>query len=132
MAAPPADANARGLQAAQVLGVLCNLIVDACRSPTRATLAFKLLNSTVHLVHYDRAVLWDLDGAQPRCLGISGQAEVSRAAPRVRDLQRLAAHIPPAEKPMTPTRGGLTFHSTARALSILTARLRSFSCAGYR
>jgi len=88
-------------QAVQILSTLCNLIVDACRSDSRQALGFKILNSTIHLIHYDRAVLWDLDQGDPVLAGISGQPEAKRTTPHARELLALARRLRHVEQART-------------------------------
>ncbi len=94
MATPETKPTSKGLQAAQILSVVCNLVVDACRSSSKQTLIFKILNNTVHLCHYDRAVLWDVEGSQPRLLGVSGQLEAEKNTVLARELGKLARAVP--------------------------------------
>ena len=41
---------------------------------TRKALIFHILNDTVQVVRYDRAVLWSFEGDSPTILGVSGQS----------------------------------------------------------
>lgn len=60
--------------AVEVLALLHQLSLSACRSATQQALIFQILNDTVQLAQYDRATLWDLRDNNVKLLGISGQA----------------------------------------------------------
>ncbi len=81
------------MQAAQLLSVLCNLVIDACRSQARQDLVFKILNSSIHLVQYDRAILWDMETGKPRLMGVSGQPDNNRNTRLAGSLAKLVREI---------------------------------------
>jgi len=64
----------------QHMAVVNRLCLKAFNSKTLQTLIFTILNDTVHVSRYDRAVLWDLEGRTPKMLGISGQAKINKDA----------------------------------------------------
>lgn len=66
-----------------MLGLMHQLTLECFLSHTRQELAFRLLNRTIRLVHYDRAVLWDFGGRKPRCLGVSGHSQVEKNSEQV-------------------------------------------------
>lgn len=92
--APPAAAGplSPGEEALKVLGVLHQLTLECFLSQNRQELSFRLLNRTIKLVAYDRAVLWDFGGRKPRCLGVSGHSKLEGHSEQVRrwlDLVRV-------------------------------------------
>jgi len=81
--ADPAPAAPVSAEAFAGLSTLHQLTLEAGLSETRARLVFHILNRTIQLCSYDRALLWDLTGTAPRILGISGEARVDAQAPLV-------------------------------------------------
>jgi len=80
-------------EAFQSVAILHQLTVEACLCRSRAELVFHILNRTIALCTYDRAVLWDLTGGKPRPLGISGQSEVAAQSPMVELWQAAVATL---------------------------------------
>jgi len=77
----------------QILASLNTLIVKACSCQRKKSLRFLILNETVELVDYDRALLFDLRDAKPKLLGVSGQATVSKESEQLNDIQGLITDI---------------------------------------
>ena len=65
------------LKATQVISCLHRLTVNAFKSEKKQELIFKILNDTIALRSYDRALLWSLDNKKPKLLGASGQSKVA-------------------------------------------------------
>lgn len=78
---------------------LHRLAVGAGECTDLAQLVFHILNRTISLCHYDRAVLWTgLAEAKPRLSGISGEAKAQEGAPLVADwLCLVSALLTPAQ-----------------------------------
>ncbi len=70
-------------EAFQILRTLYQLSTDLFSSENRQDLIFRILNSTINLFAYRRAVMWSFDEKTPRLLGISGREDVSDQAPLV-------------------------------------------------
>lgn len=69
----------------QLLAEINRLTLRAFQSKNAQALIFLILNDTVPIVRYDRAVLWKLEkGEEPKVLGISGQSKV----PKYTDLSK--------------------------------------------
>lgn len=78
----------------QLLFVANHLNIKVFRCETKQALLFVILNDTIHLVRYDRAVLWDLENpSHPKCLGISGQPTFNRNSELLRKLARIVKNI---------------------------------------
>ena len=73
---PPKNGSHIAAQAFRILRSLHQLSVDLFASENRDDLNFRILNNTIYLFTYNRAVLWSFEKKRPRLLGISGQAEV--------------------------------------------------------
>ncbi|MCX7934086.1 MAG: efflux RND transporter periplasmic adaptor subunit [Planctomycetota bacterium] len=75
------------------------LAVSAGACADLSQLAFHILNRTIELCPYDRAVLWTgLAEGKPRLLGISGEAKAQEGAPLVEDwLCLISALAAPAQ-----------------------------------
>lgn len=65
--------------AVEVLALLHQLSLSACRASTRQALIFQILNDSVQLAPYDRATLWALEDDKISLLGISGQASPNQS-----------------------------------------------------
>lgn len=77
----------------QVLALLNRLSLNAFKSHSRQNLIFQILNDTLQLVAYDRAILWDMSRGDPSLLGISGQTIVNRASAIARNWRQVITHI---------------------------------------
>ncbi|MBA3958036.1 MAG: HlyD family efflux transporter periplasmic adaptor subunit [Parachlamydiaceae bacterium] len=67
------------MRSVQLLAEINRLTLKAFKSPKVQNLIFLILNDTVPIVRYDRAVLWKLDPkGKPTLLGISGQSSVNK------------------------------------------------------
>lgn len=70
-------------EAFQILRTLYQLSTDLFSSENRQDLIFRILNSTINLFAYRRAVMWSFDEKKPRLLGISGREDVNDQSPLV-------------------------------------------------
>ncbi len=84
----PAGASMNGGSTLQAITTLQQLTLEACLSDSFQQLVFRILNRSILLCRYDRALLWDLRRKRPRLLGISGQAGVNPQAPLVQTWRR--------------------------------------------
>ncbi len=64
------------VQAMTILRSLYQLSTDLHASENRQELIFRILNSTIGLFPYRRAVLWSFAGKKTKVLGISGREEI--------------------------------------------------------
>jgi multidrug resistance efflux pump len=64
----------------KVLAQLNQLCLAAFKKTKRQELIFQILNDTLQLVPYDRAVLWKMSGRKPSILGASGQSQINKDA----------------------------------------------------
>lgn len=89
-AAPPASAaRAEQTNGLERLAVVQQLTLEAGLAATSEEMRFRLLNRTILLAPYDRALLWDLSGARPRLLGVSGDDTVNERAETPEQYRRL-------------------------------------------
>ncbi len=65
------------VQAMTILRSLYQLSTDLHASENRQELIFRILNSTISLFPYHRAVLWSFDRKKSKVLGISGREEIN-------------------------------------------------------
>lgn len=72
---------------------LQRLTVDAVSASSRQNLIFHILNRSVVLAPYRRAVVWNLTST-PRVLGVSGQSDVNDRAPLVCEWTALMRALP--------------------------------------
>lgn len=82
------------------LYVLNQLLLKTSAVTVLNSLLFLITNDTLHLLPYDRACLFDLSGAQPKLVSISGQSEVSDTAPLVLQFEALAQAISTVPEPL--------------------------------
>lgn len=73
---PPNKGPHIAAEAFRILRTLHQLSVDLFAGENREDLNFRILNSTIDLFAYNRAVLWSFDKERPKLLGVSGQADV--------------------------------------------------------
>ncbi len=62
----------------KILALLNQLSLAAFKCKKKQALIFQMLNDTVQLAPYDRAVLWEIQGSTPKLLGVSGQSQVNK------------------------------------------------------
>lgn len=67
----------------QFLSTLNKLTSKAYEAENSQALIFIILNDTFHLMKYERAILWDMESATPKLLGISGFAKVDHRSEAV-------------------------------------------------
>ena len=68
-------------EAFHILRSLYQLSTDLASSENRQDLIFRILNNTIRLFPYNRAVLWSFDERKPRLLGVSGRDEADDTSP---------------------------------------------------
>ncbi len=68
-------------EAFRILRVLYQLSTDLFASENRQDLIFRILNSTIQLFPYNRAVLWSFDEKRPKLTGVSGQEDIKPQSP---------------------------------------------------
>ncbi len=73
---PSNDGSHATNEAFRILRTLYQLSTDLFSSQNKQELNFRILNSTVNLFPYNRAVLWSFDSNRQKLTGISGQGEV--------------------------------------------------------
>lgn len=93
MTAPPPNAPSHASESLQTLATQYRLFLEAGLSTTRQQLIFRILNRTIALLPYDRAVLWDLTSRRPRLFGVSGTSEHHPYAPLVSLWRKLIVNL---------------------------------------
>lgn len=96
--------------AVEVLALLHQLSLNACRSETNQALIFQILNDTVQLAQYDRATLWALNDEKIKLLGISGQARPNQTTGMAEKWFELVGDLKAADTPQTFTKESFTKH----------------------
>ena len=104
--APTSSAEAPS--AVEVLALLHQLSLSACRSTTSQALIFQILNDTVQLAQYDRATLWDISDNSIKLLGISGQASPNQATGIAEKWYTLVKDLKAPDTPQTLTKDSFT------------------------
>jgi multidrug resistance efflux pump len=89
----PTSREKEALIALNILNILNRLIVNAFKSKKRQALSFLILNDTVQMTRYDRAVLWDFDRSKPSLLGVSGQSSINATTDIAKRWQRLVQNL---------------------------------------
>lgn len=101
MTSPKPDRSAIFLQ---YLAIANQLVLKTLNAKTFEALKFVLLNDTIHLIRYNRAILWSLESKVPKPVGFSGQTKIKTASEMVEKLTLLAKNIPNKERPQQLTR----------------------------
>jgi hypothetical protein len=89
----------KAAQAVQLLASISRLGLKAFSTKSHKALIFLMLNDTLQVVRYDRAVLWEIDDKK-RCslLGISGEAHVDPKTALAQHLKEIVNKISPIEQ----------------------------------
>jgi multidrug resistance efflux pump len=101
---PPAadgagEANAVPAEAFQALSTLHQVSLEAFLSSSEQELVFRMLNRSVALVPYGRAVLWSLEGGRPEALGVSGKSDLNKRSPLMQTYARLVERLTDRQTP---------------------------------
>ncbi len=84
----------------QILATINQLSVKAFKSKKLQNLIFIILNDTVPIVGYDRAVLWKMQkNGKPQLMGVSGQASISKLTDLSKRWYAIVRNIKEPEKP---------------------------------
>lgn len=92
---PPVDQSA----VAKSLLVINRLITKAFRAKTKEEFIFIVLNDTVQVIRYDRALLWDISEGTPKVLGASGQPKFNPNTNLNQKWKQLFQNIKEIDKP---------------------------------
>lgn len=95
MSEPKTDADIR----VPLLYVINQLLIKAMGAESREALQFIIVNDTVHLIHYDRALLFSYENDKTELIGISGLTKINKFSERIKKLQEIAKFI---DNPMKP------------------------------
>jgi hypothetical protein len=79
--------------AVEILATLNRLSLNACGSKEKQSLIFLILNETVRVVKYDRAVLWQFKQDSFSLLGVSGQSRVNQTTDYATRWQELVEDL---------------------------------------
>ena len=90
--------GAPSYDAVRVVSVLHQLTLEGVLSESRKELTFRMLNRTVALCQYDRALLWDVRNKKPVLLGVSGKSDLNKHSEQAGQLQSLVSVLPDREK----------------------------------
>lgn len=97
---PPSGAESpRPSPAFLTLAVIQRLLLEAGNAGTRRELIFHILNRSVEIARYDRAVLWDLRRKRPVLMGVSGTSAADGHSALVGRWRELVEGIPERDKP---------------------------------
>ncbi len=77
----------------RALRMINQLTLEAMGADSRQGLFFRILNNTLMLVPYNRAVLFSMERGRVKLCGISGQSEVASQAPLVKLYRELAGNL---------------------------------------
>ncbi len=86
-------------QMAKILFAANRLNLKAHSCQTFEALIFLILNDTINVAHYDRALLWDLSETKPRLLGISGQSALTKNKELLRKWKKVVDDLEDPQKP---------------------------------
>lgn len=83
----------------QLIFVINRLSLKAFSAESLSSLIFIILNDTIRLVQYDRALLWDLQKKDPALLGVSGQPQFDKKSLLAKKWHALVSLIANPGKP---------------------------------
>ncbi len=86
-----------------LLYVINQLLIKAMGAESKEALQFIIANDTIHLVHYDRSLLFGFDHHETELLAISGLTQVNKYSEKVRKLKNIALYIDEPTKPQILT-----------------------------
>ncbi len=82
-----------------LLYVINQLLIKAMGAESREALQFIIVNDTVHLIHYDRALLFSFENDKTELVAVSGLTKINTFSERIKKLQEIAKYI---DNPMKP------------------------------
>ena len=91
--------NQRSEQAMKSLAVIQQLTFEAGLSESKQQLIFRILNRSILLCRYDRAVLWSINAGRFKLLGVSGSGTINRQSPLAQQWHELITQIGGPDKP---------------------------------
>ena len=93
MTEKPSNANA-----VHLVGTLHQLVLEGIQAATRQELVFRMLNRTVGLCRYDRALFFKAGSKSSNLLGISGQSDVNSTSEKTAQWAKLASNLNAPER----------------------------------
>lgn len=94
-AIPPSSGPSakEAMYALNIVSAIHRLTLKAFEADNRNMLAFLILNDTIGVIKYDRAVLWDLERTPPKLLGVSGQSTINASTEIAKKWRRFVGKI---------------------------------------
>jgi len=87
-------------KAVHLLAAINRLNLKSFSSGSRQGLIFLILNDTIQIIKYDRAILWEFDeSGSPSLLGVSGQAKISKKSAFADHWLSIIKNIPDVKVP---------------------------------
>lgn len=93
---PPKQIDPKMMRLMYVINKLC---IKAAGARNQEELIFTIVNDTIAMGHYDRALLWDLRGKKPKIIGVSGQAKFPQTSKLVKKWHKLLEQFEDPAKP---------------------------------
>lgn len=79
---------------ADLLLIINKVIIKAFSVESKEAFQFIMLNDTIHVIKYDRAVLWSFDDrGLAKLQGISGQSTFNKNAPQIKKWEKLVSQL---------------------------------------
>jgi multidrug resistance efflux pump len=88
----------RNANAVQLVGTLHQLVLESIQAATRQELVFRMLNRTVGLCKYDRALFFKAASKSLKLFGISGQSDVNSTSEKTAQWLKLASNLNESER----------------------------------
>ncbi|MEC7838503.1 MAG: HlyD family efflux transporter periplasmic adaptor subunit [Chlamydiota bacterium] len=86
-------------QMAKMLFATNRLNLKAHKCQTFESLTFLILNDTINVARYDRALLWDLTAEKPKLLGVSGQSNLPKNHDLIKKWRNVVTDLGEPNKP---------------------------------
>lgn len=89
----PASQPNETAKALNLLSTIYRLTLKAFGAKNRNALIFLIVNDTISVVRYDRALLWEFENNSAKLIGISGQTTINATTETAKKLKRLVSEL---------------------------------------
>lgn len=93
------EKDAKSQKILQLLYIINRLNLKSFRAKTKEALSFVILNDTVHMAHYNNALLWNFEKRKPALIGVSGRYKIEKTSTIINKWTTLLTSIGNLEKP---------------------------------
>lgn len=98
--------------------VIHMLTMESIKADSLQNLIFIILNKTIELCWFDRAILWDLSRKNPKPLGVSGTDELNSNSETLRNVELFLKSIPNIDTPQVINENSLPVNANRKWLPL--------------